>query len=139
MRAGPCIDDDPCGLTPRRLASSGPVRPGGWSGCKERPGKAAKVGVALLAFHPGIEATSYVLSGISKTTDRVVIAIDPHKKRPFFGPPRWVDASSLEPVAHHSGPGQPRRATAALRRFADRWPDPTWGRSKAHPRPGCTP
>src|SRR4029077_7299948 len=64
--------------------------------------------------------TSYV-SAISKTTDRVVIAIDPHKAS-------WtaavVDASS-QPVATIRVPVS-RDGYRALRRFANRWPDPTW-------------
>jgi transposase len=61
------------------------------------------------------------VSAISKTTDRVVIAIDPHKAS-------WtaavVDASS-QPVATIRVPVS-RDGYRALRRFADRWPDPTW-------------
>ena len=61
------------------------------------------------------------MSAISKTTDRVVIAIDPHKAS-------WtaavVDASS-QPVATIRVPVS-RDGYRALRRFADRWPDPTW-------------
>ena len=61
------------------------------------------------------------MSEISKTTDRVVIAIDPHKAS-------WtaavVDASS-QPVATIRVPVS-RDGYRALRRFADRWPDPTW-------------
>ena len=61
------------------------------------------------------------MSAISKTADRVVIAIDPHKAS-------WtaavVDASS-QPVATIRVPVS-RDGYRALRRFADRWPDPTW-------------
>jgi transposase len=58
---------------------------------------------------------------ISKTLDRVVIAIDPHKTS-------WtaaaVDASS-QPVATIRVPVS-RDGYRALRRFARRWPDSTW-------------
>jgi transposase len=58
---------------------------------------------------------------ISKSPDRVVIAIDPHKAS-------WtaaaVDASS-QPVATIRVPVS-RDGYRALRRFACRWPDPTW-------------
>jgi len=61
------------------------------------------------------------VSAISKTCDRVVIAIDPHKAS-------WtaavVDASS-QPVATIRVPVS-RDGYRALRRFARRWPDPTW-------------
>jgi hypothetical protein len=61
------------------------------------------------------------VSAISKITDRVVIAIDPYKAS-------WtaavVDASS-QPVAIIRVPVR-RDGYRALRRFADRWPDPTW-------------
>ncbi len=60
------------------------------------------------------------MSAISKTTDRVVIAIGP--RRP--GPPRWS--------TRRRSPWPPIRVPVsrdgyrALRRFADRSPDPTW-------------
>ena len=61
------------------------------------------------------------MSTISTTPERVVIAIDPHKAS-------WtaavVDASS-QPVATIRVPVS-RDGYRALRRFADRWPDPTW-------------
>jgi transposase len=61
------------------------------------------------------------VSAISKTPERVVIAIDPHKAS-------WtaavVDASS-QPVATIRV-AVSREGYRALRRFARRWPDPTW-------------
>ena len=61
------------------------------------------------------------MSAILKAPDSVVIAIDPHKAS-------WtaavVDASS-QPVATIRVPVS-RDGYRALRRFASRWPDPTW-------------
>ena len=61
------------------------------------------------------------MSTISKTPDRMVIAIDPHKAS-------WtaaaVDASS-QPLATLRVPVS-RDGYRALRRFARRWPDATW-------------
>jgi transposase len=66
------------------------------------------------------EETSFV-PAVSKTTDRVVIAIDPHKAS-------WtaaaVDASS-HPVATIRVPVS-RDGYRALRAFARRWPGSTW-------------
>lgn len=67
------------------------------------------------------------MSAILKAPDSVVIAIDPHKAS-------WtaavVDASS-QPVATIRVPVS-RDGYRALRRFANRWTDPTWA-TKVHP------
>jgi transposase len=61
------------------------------------------------------------MSVILKSPDSVVIAIDPHKAS-------WTAAvvdASLQPVATIRVPVS-RDGYRALRRFASRWPDPTW-------------
>ena len=58
---------------------------------------------------------------MSKTPDRVVIAVDPHKAS-------WTAAAvntSLQPLDIIRVPVS-RDGYRALRRFARRWPDPTW-------------
>ena len=58
---------------------------------------------------------------ISKTSDSVVIAIDPHKAS-------WTAAAvdpSSQPLATIRVPVS-RDGYRALRRFARRWPDSTW-------------
>jgi transposase len=61
------------------------------------------------------------VSTTSTTPERMVIAIDPHKAS-------WTAAvvdASLQPVARIRVPVS-RDGYRALRRFANRWPDPTW-------------
>ncbi|MCW2526477.1 MAG: putative transposase [Pseudonocardiales bacterium] len=61
------------------------------------------------------------MSVISKTPDRMVIAVDPHKAS-------WTAAAvdgSLQPVATLRVPVS-REGYRALRSFARRWPDSTW-------------
>ena len=61
------------------------------------------------------------MSTRSTTPERMVIAIDPHKAS-------WTAAvvdASLQPVATIRVPVS-RDGYRALRRFANRWPDPTW-------------
>ncbi len=61
------------------------------------------------------------MSTTSTTPERMVIAIDPHKAS-------WTAAvvgASLQPVATIRVPVS-RDGYRALRRFANRWPDPTW-------------
>jgi hypothetical protein len=61
------------------------------------------------------------VSTTSTTPERMVIAIDPHKAS-------WTAAvvdASLQPVATIRVPVS-RDGYRALRRFANRWPDPTW-------------
>ena len=61
------------------------------------------------------------MSTTSITHERMVIAIDPHKAS-------WTAAvvdASLQPVATVRVPVS-RDGYRALRRFANRWPDPTW-------------
>ncbi len=61
------------------------------------------------------------MSTTSTTRERMVIAIDPHKAS-------WTAAAvdaSLQPVATIRVPVS-REGYRALRRFANRWPDPTW-------------
>ncbi len=61
------------------------------------------------------------MSTTSTTPERMVIAIDPHKAS-------WTAAvvdASLQPVATIRVPVS-HDGYRSLRRFADRWPDPTW-------------